>query len=238
MVFKNLNFDRDQFWPRSDSDESFKLFFNSTGVYASPGMTTHIAIKRTFSYKMPYPYSDCQANINENRSPYVQKILSMNSTYMQTTCFELCFRQYVLDKCGCEDLSSRFSGDDKSVPPCINSAQFICDHKNYNHFYQNLLTEMCIDSNLCPLECEEIDYSATVSSTSFPTPGYYEFLKTHPVVLKHFENNSSAITYETLKAVALHVNVYYGSLSYTEITESPQMDMLCLVFYIFCNQLF
>jgi hypothetical protein len=167
--------------------------------------------------------------------PLIQKILATNYTYKQQNCFDVCFLDYNINKCGCQDLRQIVSY--KDIPGCLNSTQIFCTQNSFANFYAKLTTDPC--ASTCPFQCDNIEYSASVTTTSFPTPAYYQVLKSHPNVLNYFGNDASAVSYEKLKAAVLHINIYYDTLSYTEITESAQLtiiDMVCNLIYFFFNE--
>jgi hypothetical protein len=114
-----------------------------------------------------------------------------------------------------------------SIGYCLNASQIYCASQAYFYFFNNDVKKFCI--NKCPLECTRMVYSVSTSSASFPAYSYYQFLKEQSVVLKHFNNNASALTYELLKSKILSVNINYEDLSFTRITEDPKMEIMDLI---------
>lgn len=73
------------------------------GVNANVGKHTAISVTRTFSSRMPKPYSDCVDDISAyaDQSLYVKTILETNYTYRQSDCFNVCLQKYVVANCSC-----------------------------------------------------------------------------------------------------------------------------------------
>mgnify|MGYP001810175082 CR=1 FL=1 len=110
---------------------------------------------------------------------------------------------------------------------CVTIEQIFCVFSAWQKLYSEDTNALC--GGRCPPECHKHVLSVTQSARSYPTPVYYESLKNEPLVLKHFGNDSSAITYEALQANMLAVEVFYGDLSYRRITENPQMQLQDLI---------
>ena len=80
---------------------------------------------------------------------------------------------------------------------------------------------------LCPLECNQTLYK---TSSSFSQLIGYQFIfniMNNSNLISDFINRT--IDAATAEKSVVKVNVYYSSLGYTEITESPQMDIVSLL---------
>ena len=86
-----------------------------------------------------------------------------------------------------------------------------------------------INYYLSPLECKRIKYDLTMTFSNYPSNQYYEYLKNNSVILKHFKNNLTSITYDKLKSRILALNIYYDQLSYTKISEYPHTEIVELI---------
>jgi hypothetical protein len=103
-------------------------------------------------------------------------------------------------------------------------------------FYSNAsLVGKCYKS--CPLECTEVNYDLTISSSTFPTEWYAEILARNQrfnwTINAYFAaKNISFINYlndyEGLKNSIARVNVFYKDLRYTLVEESPAMSVAAL----------
>ena len=89
---------------------------------------------------------------------------------------------------------------------CNSRTQLACDAGLYQKFYSYDVSKSCAE---CPLECDQINYGLSLSSSSYPSQAYYKYLLKNPVILNNFDNNISAVTFETLKRKILGINVYY-----------------------------
>jgi hypothetical protein len=78
---------------------------------------------------------------------------------------------------------------------------------------------------LCPLECDSISYLITTTMSDFPSDSYVNMLL-NTSLIKSVRPNISA--YE-LKSNLVSFRLFYSSLEYTEITQSPQMEFFDLL---------
>jgi hypothetical protein len=81
----------------------------------------------------------------------------------------------------------------------------------------------------CPLECEQQTFSYQTYSLAFPSHGYYSYLLQQPDVVAKFNQSASNITYDLMKNSILRLNIYYESLSYTQIEETEKTQLLDLI---------
>ncbi len=101
-------------------DRGFRIIvFNNTnhyqyaeeaGVNVATGMTTNIAVTRTFTYHLSAPYGNCLPNdvtqIDWTQSDvlnFMHKTLidgnNYSVSYSQFLCVKFCYQKYVKDKC-------------------------------------------------------------------------------------------------------------------------------------------
>lgn len=140
----------------------------------------------------------------------------------------MCFSEYMMSKCNCQDMSTLTLYENYTlVPPCLNMNDLFCDLQQYTAFFSQNVKELC--SQDCPLECSRIEYSTSTTSSSYPTHVYYEYLKNQTIVQSKFNNDVSQLTYEKLKSQIVAVNVYYDDLSYIKISENAQTELIDLV---------
>ena len=79
------------------------------------------------------------------------------------------------------------------------------------------------------LECDSAKFEVSTAFSNYPNRAYYEELKQNPVILKHFNNDSSSITYDQLKSKVVAINVFYEDLSYTLVKEIEQTSLISLI---------
>lgn len=81
---------------------------------------------------------------------------------------------------------------------------------------------------LSPLECNRIDYEASISFSAFPTNAYVQFLNSIPTFRERFGKQRN-ITHEIVKQNFLAVAIYYDELKYTILEESAQTELVDLI---------
>jgi hypothetical protein len=237
------------------------------GIDVSTGQATNIGIRRTITNHLPAPFSNCLPNdvskINWAKNEVLQFTYDNFVTgqyywstsfwdyvgnwtwnwtvnYFQSKCVKLCFQKYLFKNCGCYDLTLPRSPKVSQVyarNACVSTSQINCENKFGKTFYNDpSLIGGCYDS--CPMECTEIMYDLTVSSSSYPTEWYASVLANNSnfnTVINTFssQRNASLINYSNdfaeLKNAIARVNVYYEDLRFTEVNENPAMDEIALL---------
>lgn len=83
---------------------NFAFFYE--GVDVATGTETNIMIRREVISKLADPYSECIDNIESRDDQVFAKMIKQsNITYRQSDCFDYCFQNFVIEKCGCYDSS-------------------------------------------------------------------------------------------------------------------------------------
>lgn len=199
------------------------------GINAPVGMEANIAIKRTFHYQLPYPYSECLIDL-ENPSKnkitsYLYDIISnSNYSYSQVYCFDQYYEQMVIDECKCYDLV--YVNLLEAPKPCLTMEELECSDGVFNKFINMDINR--IAGSLCPLECSTISYETISSYTQFPSKTYADVLMNKPEIVSVFKNDSN-LTYEKLKENIVRINLYYESTKYTFVDESPATTIIQLL---------
>jgi hypothetical protein len=255
--FRVIVFNRTNIYPIADE----------IGIDAATGLATNIGIRRTFINHLPAPFSNCLstdiAEIDWSQNDALKFMhdnfitgqyywsttfwsLAGNWTwnwtvdYSQSVCVKLCFQKYLLQTCGCYDLTLPRSpqvGQLYAQNACVNTSQISCAKRLTNTFYNDSsLIDKCYDD--CPIECFEIKYDLTVSSSSYPTEWYASVLANNSnfntVINAYFSRaNISYINYTNkfaeLKNAIARVNVFYEDLRFTEVNDNPAMDIIFLL---------
>ena len=194
------------------------------GIQVPVGTQSNVIVSREFSYRLEQPYSECQRNIEKSPSLYVQTVLNTGYEYRQSDCFNVCFQQYLMDNCGCYDLTYPiWSGN---FTPCLSYKQVYCDGQAQSSFFSQDVKALCGDS--CPLECDTITYGSTWSGTIFPSEAYATSLRNNKKVQARFGNRNNMTTTELRKNL-VSVFVYYDDLIYKAYTEKEKMNVADLV---------
>ena len=80
---------------------------------------------------------------------------------------------------------------------------------------------------VCPLECDQIVYKSSISSSQLIGNYFDSKIKTNPNLASDFINRT--IDAATARESFARVFIFYDSLSYTQTTESPQMNAVSLL---------
>jgi hypothetical protein len=170
-------------------------------VYVESEKKTFIGVKRIFNFKLPQPYSQC-IDLN-GYSSELYDLITSNRTYRQSDCFKLCRQKFYIEKCGCNALNDIINVNN-NVKLCSNLSEQTCSDSIYFSFSR----EEC-ERNWCPLECDSVEYDLCISSLAYSNGGKSE---------------------NALKSMlaTVHLIVYYPTLEYTFVKESPQTTELDL----------
>ena len=201
------------------NNSSFLPFILKDEIDIDIGKMTNIGLKRTLTYKSPFPYSDCD-NLKSTKTELYKYIVDqLKRNYRQNDCMELCFQKKIIKECKCYSLKYPKYGDTEF---CHNSTQYGC----FVQQYQSLKSIKLKCKLECPLECDSVLYDFTISSTTV-SQLYYEFLKND--IEKYFSRKE--ITYEEFQQRVVGIRIFYAQKQYTEITESPKVS----IFDVFSN---
>ena len=222
---------------RIDSNSSLNVHWKD-GIDILNGYTTNIAVDRTFTYKMAKPYSNCdidRKNYKNEESDLYKLFAKFNYPYKQKYCIDLCYQKLAIANCNCSDIESISFYD--HVDTCHTKEKIIkCLDYQYNNFLGgDYITNHCLP--LCPLECEKLDYRTTTSLTQFQNDLYTDILRENSSVSRKILNYTIGLdevdqaiidSYKFNLNIA-KLNIYYNSLSYTEVTESESLSLVSLL---------
>ena len=161
-------------------------------------------------------------------------ILNSNVTYNLLLCGNLCLQEIVQAKCQCFFtgfsilLNNHFSS--KSFSPCINSTQLECFARL--DFSSKLLSyaDTCLAK--CPRECESIKYETHLSSIDYPSIEDYNMFKNDLITFNLTQSlyeNIDLSTFDLYKQYYYSIKVFYPTIKYTYISESPKMTNVGLL---------
>ena len=227
--------------PKSDQDEvistSNGFYFSvsnqsyvsdfSQGFDVSLGMESVVKISKTIINQVPNPYSDCDFDLiddkyDQQKFEMINAFKIMNKSYRKNDCIELCKQKIIIQKCDCH---IPFLHSFSSKVPCINFTQHECYYNAFHDLYDDSKYNECFDN--CPLECETVDYSVSISNSISPARSFYEkTLKNNPIV----KNSNNSLDYDTMKSQFAYISLYVGDLRYTKIQEIPNftfIDLIC-----------
>ena len=175
--------------------------------FIETGKASFISVKKVFTKKYPNPYSDC-IDLITYKSTLYDLIMSSNGKYRQLDCIDLCKQQFIINKCGCYSLE--YPNFNNHTKPCLNYTNTVCKYE-MNDFKINA----CFQDS-CPLECESVFYESSLSSVSFNLEAYNILVPT---------DSQNKITIEYVKSVYSTLYVFYSTLQYTQLIESPSVSI-------------
>ena len=199
-------------------------YTKADGILILPGTLTHVAVNRELRSLQPKPYSDCE--IDSNSPKFIQGldlynlIAQSNYLYTQELCFIQCYQEFLIDKYNCSDPNylSLFT----NVSECtFEKYKFGPD----DVFNINFINKHCFAK--CPLECDQISFKTSLSSTLLNGNKYISYINWNANLTADFLNRT--IDAQTAAQSYVSVKIFYETLSYTHSTESPQMDGVYLL---------
>jgi len=187
------------------NDANVKPTTSEINKYFTRGTTNEFILEKSVETKLEFPFNNCWNRISLPSTPLVRQLSEANITYRQVNCFELCFQDYVRKYA----LENRISEDEARGKEEV---------KNYDR------ETNCND--LCPLECESTQYK--ISESMLYLTEYSEYsLPWIPIVEKKL--NISINSTEEFNKNFFDIFVYYDSLHYTKISQTPKTTLSALV---------
>ena len=195
----------------------------SESVFVETGKWSYISVKRTLTHKEPRPYSEC-INLNAYSSCLYEFIVSeLRQVYRQQDCFKLCIQERILENCGCYYLG--YPRLNAHTRPCTNGSDLDCFTNEINHFD----VHECV-KNSCPLECDTVAYDLEWSSLVYPNMQLYNSLNSDQrAYYEELLGQNKTLSYEMYKSLFVNLNIFFPSLQFTQITESPKMSPIDLL---------
>jgi hypothetical protein len=200
-------------------NNSTRVFNPYTSLYVKANALTNIEVKRTFIRKLGPPYGNCIPDLTKSDSYLYKYIIDNKMKYSQQLCYNFLHQKVIEAEIGCS--FSHFPKINKSLDYCgdMNLILALANIKNSI----NILNS---DEILCPLECESIQYTYTISDASPLTSKYLDDIRQNVNIKNIIPLN---ISNEDLANSIVLVNVYYNEMGYTEILELPNYTFISLV---------
>jgi hypothetical protein len=199
-------------------------FKPSEAFFVESGKMTYIAVKRKVTQKYPWPYSDC-IDLNTYKSDLFDYIKNSNktyNTYRQQDCFELCIQKTIIDSCKC--YYTKYDDLGTNVTACLNDIETDCLEEQIDAF--NI--EAC-QANSCPLECDSVTYDLSFSNLEYYDELTYETEIGNDQDIKDmYALYNLTLSYELFKSSCVLFTIYYPSLKYEQISESPKTQIIDL----------
>ena len=190
-----------------------------------PGLTTSVKIDRTFMFELEKPYSTCDIP-NGHDSKYFYEISDLyrlfyysRYQYTQQSCLLQCLQRTLIQVCNCTDpgyLSLYTNTND-----CLTNNELNCSSK----VWENFDWKQCL--NDCPLECNQTIYSLTTSAVKFIGDKYVYLIRENKNLSADFVRRE--INARTASDSFVELSIFYDTLTYTYVTESPKLDVIGLM---------
>lgn len=118
------------------------------GFNVKPGTFAKIGIKRTLSYRLPQPYTNCISldSVKTYGSIFTNVFSQNDIGYTQNDCFIYCFQRRLVEICSCYDPSFPHLKFNKT--PCWSLLEYQCEMQVFNKFFHNDVYQNC--SQECP----------------------------------------------------------------------------------------
>ena len=189
-------------------------------LIAAPGFTTSFAISKIVSSKLTEPYNDCIDTLNTYKSfdsTLYKEIVNSNHSYRQSDCLDFVFIRTI---------SPNVSFNDRY--------QFLFEYSISNSidklahkFYENVSSNKAIMSQ-CPFECNSVFYETTIFQADYPSNNEYLNLINKTVLLSNFPNGNLTSLNE-FKQSMYSIFIYFNHLTYTQISQQPQISLWNLI---------
>jgi len=188
-------------------------------ILVTPGLLTYITVDREFNSILPKPYSNCDIDSTFKSNSSLFNLISKSKyLYTQQLCLTQCFQQYLIDNYNCT-LSILFKMF--NVTNVCNDKAFVDIEDSY---LMDSLFKICLQ--LCPLECNQTLYKTSLSSSYLTGHKYISQIQNSNLSTDFINRTIDAAT---ARESIVQVNIFYQSLSYSESTESPQINIVSLL---------
>ena len=207
---------------------SHAIDYARDGIQISTGFSTSIALKRVFKSSLPKPYSDCDIDDVTSSSTIYSDLYTLivksPVEYTQKYCLIQCLQKLAFDKCNC---TYSFFGSVIKGNVCTSNDELNCAFNQYFVTYStnSYVQKVCIPQ--CPLECSSSMFTYTLSSLELVGDSYVDNIESNTNLTADFVN--SDITSATAKGSVARICIFYDTLSYTILEESPQWDIITLI---------
>jgi hypothetical protein len=209
-------------------NSSYLIDHGWDGIQVEAGTNSFIAVDRSFKFMLPKPYSNCEVDSGtpkeRTNSDIFNLIAKSKYDYTQALCFGQCYQREAMRECGFVDSNflTLYSHN-----PVSRNEDYTCVNDVYSFKYLSgdFLREVCLP--LCPLECNRTEYRASVTASQLIGDIYVDYIKRNINLSSDFIKRS--INSNTVARSVVKMNIFYESLSYTLVTESPKMNSVSLL---------
>ena len=204
------------------------IYSNSEGIDVSIGIETSISLGKKITEAMLMPYSSCVIKWDTKvdasfvaDQEYLDLFSKLDLKYRSTDCMNFCYIDMFIKSCNCLDYSYTFFNLKNLSLPRFCDWSVKKDDDCWNNFAAASLDNLC--SLKCPFECDSVTYLVTTSVSQYPTSNALTRLLLNPY-LDTIERTGGDVASQVLK-----VNIFYESLSYEMLSETPSMTVITLL---------
>ena len=215
-------------------NQSIITYPKNNGITVPTGMQSDIQVSRTFISHLNQPFSNCLTDPVDYTQNSILQTLKNNysigtNVYEQSFCLKVCLQQYIINQCGCYDLTFPMAMPG-NLRACYEQIDLTCITNSYLTYLNNNQDTFCYAQ--CPLECNEIQISLSTSYSNYPSLWYGTLMMNNSAFVNMVQQTAPAnttIDYSFIQQNTLLLNVFYNTMGYTYIEESPAMTIDALI---------
>jgi len=189
------------------NDAYVKPIISEIDKHLIPGTYNDLKLEKNVETKLEFPFNNCWKRKNLPDTHLVRQLTEANITYRQVNCFELCFQNVVQNYA----LEHKITEDE---------ARETEEVKNFDK------EKNC--DNFCPLECESAQYKISDTMFTLADIGNGEYGSKWISEIREKLNQTINSTKE-LHQNYLKMSVFFDSLKYTKISQTPKTTLSTLV---------
>jgi hypothetical protein len=175
---------------------------------------TNINIKKKVVKSLSRPYGQCDDNLIEIDPSLYQAFDGKGKKYRRKDCLDIMVQRFVAKNCDC--IFNALITEDNGKKYCQSNESFDCIQKFVNQTNEDELY------NICPFECNSIDYDISISTSSATS---FDYLKEY----LEYNYEDEYPKYFNIATSAFRVNIYFSELTYTRIVEVPNYTPISLI---------
>ena len=148
------------------------------------------------------------------------------TTYDQPSCIRLCYQTVVQNLCECFD--PKYPPLGNMTIKCLNFYQVECTLNVTDNIFLNGNDYLSICGFDCPIACNTVDYSLSISLSSYPSQFYVQALEKKNYLF-NFDTTNKRNLLSDVKSFIVKVSVNYNQLGYSYIQEQVSLDVFSIV---------
>ncbi|XP_072040783.1 acid-sensing ion channel 5-like [Amphiura filiformis] len=179
-------------------DQEAPPLMDALGSAIPPGFYSYISLRRNKYKNLQEPWGKCDKN----------RHLEHYWEYTLSGCFIECKLQHIVSECGCRPV--RYPGEATECSP-RQSATCVKD-------VIARLNDGILEPCYCPVPCQYIEYSTTVSYGAFPSQSVAEEAEAHFNVSVDYQRNNFVV-----------LDVFYEELNYQRFEQQKAISVSSLI---------